>query len=96
MPRMKRVPVLIDADIYEMFKKSAGVSGAPVTRVINNALHEFHTKVGISRNEAVQLAYATGEACFKAEVTDADPEVKDAVGHAHTLASARLAAAASA
>jgi hypothetical protein len=37
--RSKRVPVLIDAEIYEMFKRCPDVlDGKPVTRVINDAL----------------------------------------------------------
>jgi hypothetical protein len=37
--RSKRVPVLIDAEIYEKFKRCPDVlDGKPVTRVINDAL----------------------------------------------------------
>lgn len=56
MARKERVPVLIDVEVYEKFKSLAGVTGAPVTRVVNSSLADWFESVGEVRMDALRAA----------------------------------------
>ena len=40
-PKGLRVPVLVDREMYDMFKAYSEITGVPVSRVIREALKDF-------------------------------------------------------
>lgn len=60
----KRVPVLVDAAVYEQFKQMSEITGKPVARCVNESLTDWYDSVGVVQMEAIQEAVATGRAAL--------------------------------
>lgn len=55
----KRVPVLIDRELYDHFKFYAAQTGVTATNAIREALQDWYDTVGEARIEAITVASFT-------------------------------------